>query len=116
MNFKYYKSKYYYTLRTFIKGFLLKNVSKRSNGEKEVAKYLNGAKIKYKEQVPLKLPHRQVFLDFQLEDGTVIEYNGRQHYKYIPYFHKGGMTDYDKQVSRDNLLKEYCINNKILLL
>ena len=115
MNFKYYKTKYYYTLRTFIKGFLLKNVSKRSNGEKEVAKYLNGAKIKYKEQVPLKLPHRRVFLDFQLEDGTVIEYNGRQHYEYTPYFHKS-MDDFERQVKRDTELRNYCHDNGIRLL
>jgi len=95
--------------------FGLKYIAKRSKGEQAVAKYLNGAKIKYKEQVPLKLPHRTVFLDFQLENGTIIEYNGRQHYEYTPYFHKSE-DDLRKQIIRDTELRNYCHDNNIRLL
>ena len=37
-----------------------------------------------------------------------IEYNGEQHYKYIPYFHKGGEIDFMKQQNRDKILEEFC--------
>lgn len=54
-----------------------------------------------------------LFVDFSIthNDKTYfIEYNGEQHYKYTPYFHKGGIVDFDLQVKRDNILKNYCNN------
>lgn len=37
-----------------------------------------------------------------------IEYDGEQHFKYIPFFHKGGKIDFEKQQRRDNVLDEFC--------
>lgn len=112
---KYYKSKYYRKIKSFIRYFSLKYIAKRSNGEKAVAKYLKGAKIKFNEQVPLKIGNRQLYLDFQLEDGTIIEYNGRQHYEYTPYFHKSE-SDFIRQCERDKDLRNYCQKNNVKLI
>lgn len=111
----YQKFKHNRTFKNFIKEFTLKYIAKRSKGEKAVAKYLKGAKIKFKEQVPLKLPHRQVFLDFQLDNGIIIEYNGKQHYEFTPYFHKSN-DDFIQQVRRDEDLRNYCKINNIRLI
>ena len=44
-----------------------------------------------------------------------IEYNGIQHYKYLPkLFHKEGLCKFIDQIDRDNFIKEYCSNNKII--
>lgn len=100
---------------TKIKQFLLRFIAKRSKGEKEVIKYLKGNKIKFKQQVPLKIDNKQLFLDFQLHNGIIIEYNGRQHYRYTPYFHKS-KQDFVKQQNRDKKLRKYCEDNNIKLI
>ena len=43
-----------------------------------------------------------------------IEYNGKQHYKPIKFF--GGEKTLKRQQYRDNLVKQYCMNNNIDLL
>lgn len=45
-----------------------------------------------------------------------IEYNGEQHYKYIPFFHKGGIADFDKQLKRDNRKRNKCLMNNYKLI
>lgn len=47
-------------------------------------------------------------------NNGIIEYNGSQHYKANNKF--GGTLCFDKQLIRDNKLKQYCINNNIILL
>jgi len=48
-------------------------------------------------------------LDMYNEElGIAIEYNGRQHYEYVPHFHRGGRGDLIKQVERDNLKLDLC--------
>lgn len=37
-----------------------------------------------------------------------IEYDGIQHFEYIPYFHKGGIIDFEKEQNRDRVLNEFC--------
>ena len=37
-----------------------------------------------------------------------IEYDGRQHFEYVPYFHKGGVIDFEKQQRRDQVLNDFC--------
>lgn len=36
------------------------------------------------------------------------EYNGEQHYEYIPYFHKNGEDDFENQLVRDTIKEETC--------
>lgn len=44
-----------------------------------------------------------------------IEYNGKQHYEYIPYFHIGGIIDFEKQLKRDNEKRNECLMNNYIL-
>ena len=37
-----------------------------------------------------------------------IEYDGKQHFEYVPFFHKGGIIDFEKQQRRDNVLNDFC--------
>lgn len=42
------------------------------------------------------------------EKQYFIEYDGIQHFEYTPFFHNGGIIDFDKQVQRDKVLNEFC--------
>jgi hypothetical protein len=42
---------------------------------------------------------------YNKELNIACEYNGIQHYKYTPYFHKD-ISDFNKQIYRDNLKRE----------
>ena len=53
---------------------------------------------------------------YSKEHGYIIEYDGRQHYKYDEFFHKNKYENYLKQVNRDNSLVQYCKDNSIRLL
>lgn len=57
---------------------------------------------------------------FVLHNGKqyFIEFDGEQHFKYIPHFHRGGVVDFEKQVNRDQVLNEFCEihNDKVTLL
>ena len=44
-----------------------------------------------------------------------VEYNGRQHYKFIPYFHKT-MDGFKNQKFRDYLKKDLCKKNNVTLI
>jgi len=44
------------------------------------------------------------------------EYNGEQHYKYIPYFHRNGIKDFLAQRLRDKIKKHLCELNGIELI
>lgn len=87
-----------------------------SKGEEFIAKLLNKYNINYKYQYELvtkKLARNSniIQIDFAIKRNNhiyFIEYNGKQHYEYIPFFHKGGMIDFEKQQRRDNVLRELC--------
>lgn len=54
--------------------------------------------------------------DFYLAAKNIaIEYNGKQHYTYTPYFHKNE-NDFGSQVTRDNIKVNYCDQKGILLI
>lgn len=44
----------------------------------------------------------------QNEQQYFIEYDGIQHFEYVPYFHKEGIIDFDKQQRRDKVLNDFC--------
>lgn len=44
-----------------------------------------------------------------------VEYNGRQHYEYVPYFHRNKET-FHNQKYRDELKRIYCRDNGIYLI
>lgn len=93
-----------------------------SNGEKFIRKFLEDQKILYSSQYVIPISSNinssgQAYIDFYLPDLDIaIEYNGIQHYKYIPYFHKGGIADFKHQKDRDAYVREYCHNRKIKLI
>lgn len=37
-----------------------------------------------------------------------IEFDGIQHFQYVPIFHKGGIIDFEKEQRRDKILNEFC--------
>jgi predicted lactoylglutathione lyase len=55
-------------------------------------------------------------LDGYCQDlGIAFEYDGKQHYEYIPFFHRHGEIDLEKQQIRDKKKDRLCIENAICL-
>lgn len=50
------------------------------------------------------------------ELGLAFEYDGKQHITFIPYFHRNGEKDFEKQKERDNRKNKLCDKNGIMLL
>ena len=96
----------------------------KSIGEKLVSEWLNSHNIQYKTQVKIECDSLArntnfVFIDFIIESMKgifYIEYNGKQHYEYIPYLHNGSKLEFEKQIRRDNEVRKYCIKNNIQLI
>lgn len=86
-----------------------------SKGEEIISKWLdyNNISYEYNKKI-LRIGDLTIYPDFVI-NNIIIEYNGEQHYKYIPYFHKGGIIDFEKQQYRDQKLREYCKDNSIKL-
>jgi hypothetical protein len=88
-----------------------------TKGEQYISNYLLIKKINFISQYKFEdckninsLP-----FDFYLPDYNVcIEYQGVQHYKPVDYF--GGEESYNEQVFRDNIKRQYCRDNNIILL
>ena len=53
---------------------------------------------------------------YNKELGIACEYNGAQHYKFTPFFHRGGIQDFNDQVERDKLKKRVCDKLGIILI
>lgn len=92
---------------------------KYSKGELKIEEYLNQNNIEYISQYKVNLQEIMLFsrnnlkIDFYLpQHNTFIEFNGIQHYRFIPTFHK---TEdfFQMQIERDKRLKEYCKKKKI---
>lgn len=93
-----------------------------SIGESLVGKWLDNNKIDYKTRIRVdgieSRNSNYVIIDFILYFRDIIiwiEYNGDQHYKEIPFFHKS-MNDFNNQIKRDNNVRSYCLENNIQLL
>jgi len=50
------------------------------------------------------------------ELNLAFEYNGEQHYKYIPFFHNNNPENFEKQKQRDIRKQELCDENEITLI
>lgn len=90
----------------------------KSIGEQKLIKALKELSVNYQYQKFLEINTRKMFLDFAILDKDdnikcIIEYNGKQHYMPIDYF--GGKEKFQEQIKRDELLKQYCNQNNILL-
>lgn len=88
---------------------------KRSKGEEQAALILQNLKLNYKEQYSININKCKVIVDFYIpEHNTIIEFNGIQHH--IPVKHFGGELRFNKQIKRDELLRNYCQHNNINLI
>ena len=92
---------------------------KISKGEDEIEKYLLKNNILYKRELRYKncinpKTNKTLPFDFYIPDlNLIIEYHGEQHYKKMGgYFEErdGGL---EGRQYRDNIKKQYCLNNKI---
>lgn len=96
-----------------------KYVRKDSYGEIQVKKILDELNVKYKQEklitVPIWKKDHIIRADFYLpKQNYIIEFNGKQHYEYMPEYHKSeGAFEY--QQARDKALEEYCLKNNINL-
>lgn len=85
-----------------------------SQGEKTIREILEKNNIVFEQEKNLE-GSRQRF-DFYLpEYNLAIEYNGRQHYECIEFFHKT-QEEFEKDKERDERKKQYCLDNNIGLL
>lgn len=48
--------------------------------------------------------------------GAAFEYQGKQHYEYVPHFHRGGKEDLAKQQERDRKKYEVCVKRGVKLM
>ena len=88
----------------------------KSKGEIQISKWLENNNIFYEYNKHLiKIDGINIYPDFVI-NNIIIEYNGEQHYRYVPFFHTGGEIDFEKQQNRDNKLREYCKQNSIHLI
>jgi len=88
-----------------------------SKGELQIKSYLDGNNINYVRQKTFnKCKHKRPLpFDFYLSEyNTVIEYDGRQHFKAIDFF--GGEKEFEIRKKRDNIKTNYCLNNNINLI
>lgn len=80
---------------------------KSSKGEQLIKSYLEGGNICFKQECRIQVGDKVIYVDFMLDDQqTVIEYNGIQHYRPVEFF--GGEVQFQKQIERDKILKEFC--------
>lgn len=77
----------------------------------------------FEEEFGKKFPNvRPKFLNGLELDGyceelnLAFEYNGQQHYEYIPHFHRNGMKDFENQQERDRRKYKICAKKDIKLI
>ena len=84
-----------------------------SKGEKEIRRYLEENHIRFEEQKKFedcRGHKRPLPFDFYLEDyKMLIEFQGIEHYKSIPFF--GGDESFENRKALDGIKKDYAINN-----
>lgn len=91
---------------------------KSSKGEGRVSNYLSlhcEYATQYKiEDCRLQLP---LPFDFYIPDSILIEYDGEQHFTVINNFgRESPLKEFEKQVRRDSIKNQYCVNNDIPLI
>lgn len=87
-----------------------------SIGEQKIASILRKEGIKFVQEYRLEdFRNGQYRFDFWLPDLDIaIEYQGAQHYSYVPYFYKN-RSDYLKAKERDRRKISYCLAHKVKL-
>lgn len=97
----------------------------KSWGERVISKYLDELKIEYKYDASLDLINpftaKKLRFDFYLpKHNLCIEYQGKQHYGYVPELHglnkDKGLIQVEEQKFKDKLKVQYCKEKNIRLL
>lgn len=94
-----------------------KCAQKQSKGSKIIEKTLQNLNLDYEKEKFLKNSLQR--FDFYLEINEkkyAIEYNGEQHYKYIPFLHGRDIEVFYNEQKRDARKKQYCKDNDITLI
>lgn len=89
-----------------------------SSGENLVANVLKSFNINFKYDNLLYINNNKIYIDFSFTIDNQkywVEYNGKQHYEFVEYFFKT-RERFEKQLERDNLVREYAKNNNIILI
>lgn len=94
-----------------------------SKGEEIIKNYLISQSIDFSSQFSISVPKyirksQLIRVDFYFQNNNkayIIEYNGLQHYQYIPHFHKNVKT-FRRQMLRDRWLELYCLKHDIQLI
>lgn len=89
-----------------------------SRGEEKVSKFLLKKGINFIPQYKIKIGLlNEVKVDFYIElnEKYIIEFNGIQHYKKVPYFHRNEEA-FKLQLWRDKQLEIWCKENNINLI
>lgn len=87
----------------------------RSRGERYVEKALCNLGITNFEYAVV-LPNK-LHLDFYLPDYRIaIEYDGQQHYEYVPHFHNHDINNFYRRLERDREKDQYCSDHNIKLI
>lgn len=111
--FWYIKRKIFYTKK-----------DKLSKGEGLITAWLRYSNCKFTPQYKIYIPElytktNNAYIDFYIEKGKnkyAIEFNGKQHYEYIPFFHQNGISDFFKQRRRDKLVLDWCNKHNVELI
>lgn len=100
-------------------------LEKDSSGERLIRLWINNnlkdfsTLIRQKVKLSIYNIDRSFYPDFQIQYNNVkiwIEYNGIQHYEFNSKLHHNDIKQFEKQLIRDILLREYCKENDIILI
>lgn len=92
-------------------------VCNSSTGELAIKNILDKNNIKYKQEYIIPEIVSLLRYDFYLPDYNIlIEFHGKQHYEYNPFFHCNGEDDFLKQKDRDMFKRDHAIRFKYRLL
>lgn len=84
----------------------------KSKGEQEIIDILYNYNITFISQFPIQLDNHKAFVDVYIPEKNIfIEYNGQQHYFPVSFGEKDSsvvMNKFQKQLERDQKLREYC--------
>lgn len=86
---------------------------KASKGETLIATILDKHGIKYIKEYRIPEVLNRYPYDFYLPDrNLLVEFHGKQHYEYIPFFHRNGEDDFLQQKNRDDIKKYNALHYK----
>lgn len=99
-------------------------MNKMSKGEQRIYSLLKQSKLNFKREVSFEgltgAYNRPLRFDFVVFDQrgraiACIEFDGRQHFEFVPRFHES-KVDFRRQIEYDIRKNKYCLHNNIPLI